>query len=89
MFGAPPRELPQRIAFVLIPRFSLIAFTAAVEPLRLANRMGGRQLYEWHLFSIDGQPVRASSMIELHPEGDLETASRFDTIVLCSGVDVA
>ena len=38
MFGFAPRELPQRIGLILVPRFSMIAFTAAVEPLRLANR---------------------------------------------------
>ena len=38
MLGAQPRRLPQRFAFVLVPRFSMIAFTGAVECLRLANR---------------------------------------------------
>ena len=45
----------------------MIAFTAAVEPLRLANRVSGRELYAWRLFSADGGPVRAES----HPEIDL------------------
>src|SRR5262245_36117393 len=51
MFGAPPKELPQKLAFLLVPNFSMIAFTSAVEPLRLANRASGKQLYAWHLFS--------------------------------------
>jgi transcriptional regulator GlxA family with amidase domain len=55
MFGAPPKELPQKIAFLLVPNFSMIAFTSAVEPLRLANRASGQDLYSWHLFSPDGQ----------------------------------
>ena len=88
MFGSPPRELPQSIAFVLVPRFSLNAFTSAVEPLRLANRMSGRQLYDWHLFSVDGKPLSCSGAIEFHPEGDLEAASAFGTIVLCGGVEI-
>ena len=59
MFGAPPKELPQKLAFLLVPDFSMIAFTSAVEPLRLANRASGRELYSWHLFSPDGKPVTA------------------------------
>ena len=51
MFGAASSELPQRIGFVLIPNFSMIAFTSAVEPLRLANRAAGRELYSWRLLS--------------------------------------
>ncbi len=88
MLGNAPRELPQRIGLVLIPRLSMIAFTAAVEPLRVANRMSGRALYEWQLFSVDGRPVKTSSGIALHPDGDLEAASALQTVMVCGGVDV-
>jgi transcriptional regulator GlxA family with amidase domain len=88
MLGGTPRELPQRIGLILVPNFSMIAFTAAVETLRLANRTSGRSLYQWNLFSVDGGPVRASNGIELHPEGSLDAASRFDTVVVCSGTEV-
>ncbi len=88
MFGSAPRELPHVIGFVLIPNFSMIAFTSAVEPLRLANRAAGRELYAWKLFSVDGGPVTASNGIPLHPEGDLEAVSGCHTLVVCSGVEV-
>jgi transcriptional regulator GlxA family with amidase domain len=83
-----PRELPQMIGFVLTPNFSMIAFTAAVEPLRIANRLSGRDLYDWHIHSADARPVRSSCNIELTPEGNLDMASKTETIVVCSGVDV-
>lgn len=88
MLGAAPKELPLRIGLILIPNFSMIAFTAAVEPLRLANRTSGRSLYEWHLFSVDGRPVTASNGISLSPEGDLEKATAMPVVVICSGVEV-
>jgi transcriptional regulator GlxA family with amidase domain len=87
MFGQRPRELPQRLAFLLVPNFSLIAFTAAVEPLRLANRASGKELYRWHLLSGDGKPVTASNGITLYPEGSIEQATGFGTVILCSGID--
>ena len=46
MLGTTPKELPQTIGFVLLPRFTMIAFSAAVEAMRQANRLSGRQLYE-------------------------------------------
>ncbi len=88
MLGGAPRELPQRIGLILVPNFSMIAFTAAVETLRLANRTSGRELYQWSLFTVDGQPVAASNGIEFHPEGDLDAASRLDTVAVCGGTDV-
>ena len=39
----------------------MIAFAGAVEPLRLANRMSGRTLYEWEVVSDGGAPVAASN----------------------------
>jgi len=87
MFGTHPKELPQKIAFLLVPNFSMIAFTSAVEPLRLANRVSGRSLYSWHLFSPDGSPIAASNGIALTPEGRVEDAAGYGTIILCSGID--
>src|SRR5579872_2077923 len=52
---------PQLIGFMLVHHFSMIAFTAAIEPLRLANRVTGRPLYEWRLYSDDGGAVEASN----------------------------
>ncbi|MHA1599917.1 MAG: GlxA family transcriptional regulator [Alphaproteobacteria bacterium] len=88
MLGTAPRELPQRIGLILIPSFSMIAFTAAVESLRLANRASSQSLYEWHIFSVDGQPVTASNGISITPEGNLEKANDMPIIAVCSGVDV-
>jgi AraC family transcriptional regulator, glycine betaine-responsive activator len=86
MFGTKAAELPQKIAFLLVPNFSMIAFTSAVEPLRIANRASGQPLYSWHLFSPDGGPVTASNGIVLHPEGAMEKTAGFGTLILCSGV---
>jgi transcriptional regulator GlxA family with amidase domain len=36
---------PQRIGFLLVPNFAMLAFTAAVEPLRGANRLAGKELH--------------------------------------------
>ena len=40
-----------RIGFYLIPGFSMIAFVAAVEPLRLANLVSGKTIYSWYTMS--------------------------------------
>jgi transcriptional regulator GlxA family with amidase domain len=87
MFGELPAKLPQEIAFLLVPNFSMIAFTSAVEPLRLANRASGKELYRWHLYSPDGKPVAASNGISLAPEGGVDAVLNHHTVILCSGID--
>ena len=41
-------EAAQRFAFVLIPRFNMTALATTLEPLRIANYLSTRTLYEWH-----------------------------------------
>src|SRR5690349_14111757 len=65
-------EQPIRIAFFLIPQFSMMSFAAAVEPLRSANRAAARTLFEWVLTSADGAPVTASNGIPVAVAGTLE-----------------
>ena len=79
---------PRVIGFMLVPQFSMIAFTSAIEPLRLANRAAEAPLYEWRLFSADGAPVVASNGIELGACRPYADARDLDVAFVCAGVDV-
>ena len=83
-----PNEVPTKLGFLLIENFSLMAFTSAVEPLRSANRMAGRTLYEWRLYSIDGGPVSASNGIQVVPHAPMSEVDREKITVLVTGIDV-
>ena len=52
---------PQKIGFLLLNQFSMIAFASAVEPLRAANRQTNKTLFEWVVVSADGQGSTASN----------------------------
>ena len=45
----------QHFAFALVEEFSHLAFSCAVEPLRIANLLSGEELYRWSFLSEDGQ----------------------------------
>jgi len=75
-----------RMAFLLVPQFSMMAFSAAIEPLRSANRMGERQLFEWRLISVDGEPVVASNGIPIAVQESLDQLSKIDVLVVCAGL---
>jgi AraC family transcriptional regulator, glycine betaine-responsive activator len=78
---------PVRIAFLLVPRFSMMAFAAAVEPLRSANRLSGSALFEWQLVSADGNPVEASNGISVATQGSLAELGKLDMIIACAGLE--
>ena len=57
MFGDKPKDVPQPFALILVPEFTMMPVTSAIEPLRLANRMSEKAPYRWTMHSVDGQPV--------------------------------
>jgi AraC family transcriptional regulator, glycine betaine-responsive activator len=88
---APLVRGPERFAFVLVPNFSMIAFAAALEPLRIANRMADRELYSWQIVAKDGGPVRASNGCLVTTDqalADIPVRPGHDspTIIVCSGL---
>jgi transcriptional regulator GlxA family with amidase domain len=79
---------PERFVFLLLENFTLIAFAGAIEPLRLANRMAGRTLYQWQVVSETGGPVTASNGVVLQAEAGLGEVARGAAIVVVGGVQV-
>ena len=79
---------PREFVFLLVPQFSMIAFAAAIEPLRLANRMSRRQLYAWRTASANGAQVPASNRCVVATDMGLEDIGRDASIVVCAGLDL-
>lgn len=86
MFGQNTGKTPQSIGFLLLPQFSMIAFTACIEPLRSANRLARKQLYEWKTISLDGKAVEASNQVTITPDSGIEAAKSCDVVFVCAGV---
>ena len=63
---------PQKIGFLLLNQFSMIAFASAVEPLRAANRQANKILFEWVVASPDGQGSTASNGMLIQANTDIE-----------------
>ena len=86
---------PFRIVFFLVPNFSMIAFATALEPLRLANRILEKKVYEWQVATVDGEPAVASNGVSLNTDISLEelrvhsaSGPKPDMVLVCSGIHV-
>ena len=77
----------EHIGFLLIPNFSMIAFSAAIEPLRMANLLSRRNLYDWSLISRTGSFERASNRTSVVVDAAISEADRLQTIIVCGGLD--
>ncbi len=88
MFGDKAKRLPQHFALVLVPEFTMMPVTSAIEPLRIANRLSEKSFYKWTMHSVDGKPVAASNGILTMVDGDLATIPDHATIIVCAGLNV-
>ena len=66
----------------------MIALSNAVEPLRMANILTGKTVYEWSIASLDGTPTPASNGLQLAPTVPLDSIKSVDILFVCGGVDV-
>ncbi|MBV9701878.1 MAG: GlxA family transcriptional regulator [Methylobacteriaceae bacterium] len=87
MYRADAGDGPEPIGFLLVPKFSMMAFLCAVEPLRVANRLAGREIFAWHAYSSDGAPVEASNGMRIMVEGPVEAIARVPTLLVCAGFE--
>ncbi|WP_439596385.1 GlxA family transcriptional regulator [Falsiroseomonas sp.] len=76
---------PQRIGFVLVPGFAMLAYACAVEPFRAANDLAGMVLYQWIHISPDGQPVRASNGVSIVADQGTGRPAQVDALFVCAG----
>ena len=64
-----------------------MSFTAAIEPLRVANRLSQDDLYSWSVISTDCSPVVSSDRICISPEHDITMAHPVDAVFVCASFD--
>ncbi|MDS9468053.1 GlxA family transcriptional regulator [Paracoccus sp. MBLB3053] len=79
----------QRYYFLLLERFTLISFAAAIEPLRLANRLSCQHLYEWRVIGEQADFASCSNGTRIALDGGLIETQRGDTILVCGGLDAS
>lgn len=84
-FPAKGKAAPGKYLFLLLPGFTLLAFSCALEPFRIANQLSQKPLYHWRVVSQDGESVASSSGIAVQVDGVLEAADRDTTLFVCSG----
>jgi len=62
-----------------------MSFASAVEPLRAANILAGRTLYEWSHISTGAGAIAASNGLSVTADHTIADKIRFDTVLVCAG----
>lgn len=86
--ASPVDSRSTRVGFLLLDKFTMIALASAVEPLRMANQLSGKELYHWQLIGADGGAVRASDGITVTPDASIDNCFSLDMLLVVGGVDI-
>lgn len=75
---------PLRLGFLMFPGFPMACLTSAIEPLRAANEITGRQEFVWSLVAEAPSPVRSSADIGFEPDVTLQDLEAVDHLYVLS-----
>ena len=77
-----------KVGFLLLDKFTLMPLSSATEPLRMANHLTGKRLYDWRLIGESAEPVSTSGGIRLLPDTTIDEAPDFDLVIVVAGINV-
>lgn len=87
MFDPKDTSLPQRLGILLLPNFSMLALSATLDPLRMANWLSGRELYAWTMISRDGSPVRAANGLSVSVDHGMDTVPALPSLLVAASYE--
>src|ERR1035437_1659095 len=84
------KEMSQvkHVGFLTLNNFSMIAFSNAIEILRMANYLMGEEVYQWSVDIVCRHLVEESNGLALSKTTVLDFANMPDMLLVCGGVDV-
>ncbi|MAY61788.1 MAG: AraC family transcriptional regulator [Rhizobiales bacterium] len=78
----------QHFMFALAENFTHLAFSCAVEPLRLANLISNKDLYRWSFASPDGRTATSSNGAVTLVHHSFENLPECDRLFVISGIEM-
>jgi transcriptional regulator GlxA family with amidase domain len=81
-YGRVHEGADRTIGFYLVDSFNMLPFISALEPLRIANRLSKKPLYQWRIISDDGQQVTSSSGMIQTADMSITVAQEFSMLVV-------
>ena len=81
---ADRQEPVVRICFLLLPNFSLLSVSSAMDPIRMANKVLGFQKFKVDVCSLDGSDICSSSDHPFPVDGKLDDLQGAEFLLVCS-----
>lgn len=72
------------VSFLLLPEYAMVALLSAIEPMRVANRFAGREVFRWQLLCESETQVLASNQMSLHQVNRFRMGDYPRNLIVCS-----
>ncbi len=76
---------PLRVTLLLLPESSMMSLASTLEPMRAANRLARRRLFDWHLVTPDGKPARLTCDVPVPAEAAFGPELSGDALIVVAG----
>lgn len=80
-----PDPSPLRFTILVLPGSSIMCVASTVDPLRAANRIVGRRVFEWSFVSADGRPPATTAGLPIAVDGPFDARGGADVIAVIGG----
>lgn len=83
---APAKQSdPLQVTVLVLPDSSMMTVACVVDPMRAANRVAGRTLFDWRIATADGGPVTLTCGLPLAAHARLGGDMAGDLLIVVSG----
>ncbi len=71
-----------RVTLLVLHESSMMSLASVLDTMRVANRIAGRDLFEWKIATLNGKPARLTCDMKVDPDTRLEAGLRGDMLVI-------
>ncbi len=75
-------QTPRKINLLILDEATMLTVASVLDPLRAANRLAGRTVFEWQIYSRQGNPVRMTGNFELLTDGAFTSARSGEILIV-------
>jgi transcriptional regulator GlxA family with amidase domain len=71
-----------RVTLLVLPDSSMMSLASALDPMRAANRIASRTLFDWNLATLNGKAARLTCDLPVEPDITLDESSSGDVLIV-------
>ncbi len=80
-----PSDQTLNVVILLIPQSSLMSLASTLDTMRAANRISRRNLFQWQVTTLDGEPATLSCGQKIYPDAKFNEHMQAELLICIAG----